>query len=90
MVTLKNDGEKILDKNEKQESQTETVLLEEDGNTAPIVVQERYPDVEGVVVVCEGGDDAALSLHIKEAVTALFGIDAHKVVVCKLQQAYQN
>lgn len=105
MITLKDNGEKILDKNQPYESQTsrskedgkeseqttirsdqETVLIEEGGDTAPIVIQEFYPDIEGVVVVCEGGDNSELALHIKEAVVALFSIDAHKIVVCKLQQ----
>lgn len=105
MITLRDNGEKILDKNQPYESQTsksredgkeseqttirsdqETVLIEEGGDTAPIVIQEFYPDIEGVVVVCEGGDNSELALHIKEAVVALFSIDAHKIVVCKLQQ----
>jgi stage III sporulation protein AG len=105
MITLKDSGEKILDKNQPYESSSEvrkeegtelqqssiksdqeTVLIEEEGNTCPIVVQELYPDIEGVVVVCEGGDNSELSLKIKEAVQALFSIDAHKIVVCKLQQ----
>ena len=105
MITLKDNGEKILDKNQPYESQTSrskedgkeseqttirsdqaTVLIEEGGDTAPIVIQEFYPDIEGVVVVCEGGDNSELALHIKEAVVALFSIDAHKIVVCKLQQ----
>ena len=105
MITLKDNGEKILDKNQPYESESikskeegkesettsiksdqETVLIEKEGDTAPIVVQEMYPEIEGVVVVCEGGDNTALALHIKEAVQALFSIDAHNIVVCKLQQ----
>ena len=105
MITLKDNGEKILDKNQPYESSSEkskeegketeqstiksdqeTVLIEEEGNTQPIVIQELYPDIEGVVVVCEGGDNSELALRIKEAVQALFSIDAHKIVVCKLQE----
>ena len=105
MITLKDDGEKILDKNQPYESKSdevredgkesesssikseqETVLVEEEGGTAPIIVQNRYPEIEGVVIVCEGGDDKVLILHIKEAVQALFSIDAHNIVVCKMQQ----
>jgi stage III sporulation protein AG len=105
MITLKDDGEKILDKNESSENKTEkvteegkeseissiqsdreTVLVEQEGDTTPYVVQVKYPEIEGVVVVCEGGDNSALALRIKEAVQALFSIDAHKVVVCKLKQ----
>lgn len=102
MITLKNNGEKVLEKNLAYESETETlteegkrteknmiknspetVLVEESGDTSPIVVMQTYPEIEGVVVVCEGGDDTEVALHIKEAVQALFSIDAHKIVVCK-------
>lgn len=102
MITCKDTGEKILDKNQPYESESkkekedgkeseqtsirsdqETVLMEQEGNKTPIVIREKYPEIEGVVVVCEGGDNSALALRIKEAVQALFGIDAHKIVVCK-------
>lgn len=102
MITLKDHGEKILDKNQPYENETrtekdsskevedsrirseqETVLIEQDGDTTPFVIMERYPEIEGVVVVCEGGDQKELALHIKEAVQALFDIDIHKVCVCK-------
>lgn len=103
MITLKDKGEKILDKNHPYESDVEkdgaeqtertnirsdqqTVLVEQEGNTSPIIVQEMYPDIEGVLVVCSGGDDPALVLRIKEAVSALFSIDDHKVVVCRSKQ----
>lgn len=105
MITLKDNGEKILDKNQPYESEVSksreegresetnsvrsdqaTVLVEKEGDTLPIVVQERYPEIEGVVVVCEGGDNNSLALRIKEAVSALFSIDSHKIVVCKLKQ----
>lgn len=105
MITCKDTGEKILDKNQPYESETEkvkedgkesectsihsdqeTVLIEQEGDTTPIVVLEKYPEIEGVVVVCEGGDNSALALRIKEAVQALFDIDAHKIVVCKLKK----
>ncbi|MBQ8086671.1 MAG: hypothetical protein IJ232_11260 [Lachnospiraceae bacterium] len=104
MITLKDGGEKILDKNRPYESATdtskedgreevsekiksmqETVLVEQDGNTGPIVVKESYPDREGVVVLCEGGDNKELALKIKEAVSALFSLDAHKIVTGKLK-----
>lgn len=105
MVTLKDGGELILDKNLPYENQVEksteegkvteknvmksdqeTVLVEEGGTSSPIIVQQLTPQIAGVVVVCEGGDDSELALHIKEAVMALFSIDANKIVVCKLHQ----
>lgn len=104
MITLKDNGEKILDKNGTYESETEhetedgmtkeknrmqnspeTVLVEAGGDTSPIIVKEKYPMIEGVVVVCDGGDNLDVAMHIKEALQALFTIDAHKIVVCKSQ-----
>ena len=104
MITLKDGGEKILDKNRPYESATdtskeegkeevseriksmqETVLVEKEGDTGPIIVKEQYPDVEGVVVLCEGGDNKELSLQIKEMAGALFSIEAHKIVIGKLK-----
>ncbi len=104
MITLKDGGEKILDKNrpyestsdtskeegkeevsEKIKSMQETVLVKQDGNTGPIIVKEQYPDIEGVVVLCDGGDNKELSLKIQEIVSALFSIEVHKIVVGKLK-----
>lgn len=103
MITLKDGGEKILDKNRPYESATdtgkgdgkettsekiksvqETVLVNKDGNTEPIIIKEQYPDVCGVVVLCEGGDNRTLSLQIKEVCGALFSLESHKIVVGKL------
>lgn len=104
MITLKNNGEKILDKNQPYETQIdksiengkeseknnikneqETVLIEQEGDTIPIVIEEIYPKIEGVVVVCDGGDNPKLCMHIKEIVKALFSVDSHKIVVSKLE-----
>ena len=40
----------------------------------------------GVVVVAEGAGNAVVETRISNAIKALFSIDAHKIVVCKLQQ----
>lgn len=84
MEKVKEDGKES--EHSTMQSDSETVLIDVDGNTGPIVIQERYPEIAGVVVVCEGGDNTKLSLNIKEAIQALFSVDTHKVVVCKLQQ----
>ena len=105
MITLKDGGEKILDKNrpyesasdtskeegkeavsEKIKSMQETVLVQKDGDTGPIVIKEQYPDVLGVVVLCDGGNNEELIIKIKEIAGALFGLDAHNIVVGKLSQ----
>ncbi len=40
-----------------------------------------YPEVEGVLVSCEGAGRGTVNADITEAVQALFDLDAHKVKV---------
>ena len=63
----------------------ETVFIMADGNTAPIILSEREPEVRGVLVVCEGGNDAKVVVKVKEAVGALFQIESHNIIVCDMQ-----
>lgn len=49
----------------------------------PYISKELSPQVEGVVVLAEGGDNAVVKQNITEAVQALFGIDTHKIRVMK-------
>ena len=50
----------------------------------PYVVQEIYPQVEGVLVVAEGGDNSSVILAITDAIQALFGVDVHKIKIVKM------
>lgn len=66
---------------ETTEDVTRTVIFGADGN--PYVVQTTLPEVQGVLVLAEGGDDGAVRLDIVEAVQVLFDLDAHKIKVVK-------
>lgn len=46
--------------------------------------QKSYPEVEGVFVVTQGGDNSSVNLAITEAIQALFGIDVHKIKIVKM------
>ncbi len=91
MITLKASNEKVTlkDNTDKGDSLTEeTVLIEDsDRNSSPYVLQEKEPELEGVVVVCEGGDDASVKREITGAVSALFQIESHKIKVMKSKEA---
>ena len=64
---------------------TETSVYEEDDSQGqqPYVSKEITPQVEGVVVLAQGGDDPVVVQNITEAVQALFGIDTHKIRIMK-------
>lgn len=65
--------------------QDKTVLTEsETGGSEPIIVKEIEPEVEGVVVICQGGDNAFVQSEVTDAVLALFNVSANKVKVMKM------
>lgn len=67
----------------EQQSQEETVYA--NGiNGEPFVTKEIVPDVEGVLVVAEGGGNAQVAKNISDAVLALFPVEVHKIKVVKM------
>lgn len=54
-----------------------------DGSSTPYVSKEMTPEIEGVVVIADGGDNAVVVESITEAVQALFGVEAHKIKIMK-------
>jgi stage III sporulation protein AG len=57
---------------------------DENGNSTPYIIQELEPEVEGVVVIAEGGDNVNVIMDIIETVEVLFNVPAHKVKVMKM------
>lgn len=55
----------------------------------PYISKELSPEVEGVVVIAQGGDDAVVVKNITDAIQALFGIDTHKIRIMKGRRANQ-
>ena len=53
----------------------------------PYIIMENMPEVEGVIVVCEGGDNKILVSDITNAVESILGVPVHKIKVMKM---YQN
>lgn len=63
-----------------------TVYETNSGKSTPYVIRTASPQVEGVVVVCEGAGTGSVSHNITEAIQALFGIEAHKIKVVKMKE----
>ena len=75
------------------ESQLEVMLSQIEGigqveamiTLEPFIDDQEAPEIRGVLVVSEHGDDPIQILKIQETVMTLFQIDAHKIKVMKLK-----
>ena len=64
----------------------ETVFITDaDGRKTPYVKKTLAAGVEGVTVLAKGGDSYEVQCQITEMIQALFGIEAHKIRVAKMQ-----
>lgn len=78
------EGGSRTNNNVQQEDNT-VLYTDEDGNSVPYIIQELEPEIEGVVVIAEGGDNAELIMDIMDAAEVLFDVPAHKVKVMKMR-----
>lgn len=63
----------------------ESVLVtSEDGDSIPYVIKEIEPEIEGVVVIAEGGGNQTIVGEIIDAVEVLFDVPTHKIKVMKM------
>ena len=91
MVSLKNSSEKILakdtdysdeevngnnDENSNSTQKTETHIFYDTAKNMPVI--------EGVIIVCEGGDNKELVSEITNAVYGLLNVPVHKIKVMKM------
>mgnify|MGYP003310151034 CR=1 FL=1 len=71
----------------KEEAMSEVVIYEKnsDGSTVPYIVKEKMPEIEGVVVIAEGGGNTLTVNNIIDAVMALFDVPIHKIKVLEMK-----
>jgi stage III sporulation protein AG len=67
---------------EKRKSESKVVMS--DKNTA-LIIKERYPQVEGVVIVAQGGGNEEVRKSLEQAAQALLNVDVHKIEVLKMK-----
>lgn len=91
VLTVKSSGRQILaqdgkttERGETTDTQLTTVVVSRgSGSEEPVALQQLSPQYQGALVVCSGGDADAVRLKIVEAVSALTGLGADKISVCK-------
>ena len=60
-------------------------LKDHEGNESPYVMENLEPEIAGVLVVAQGADNPVTVSEITDAVMALFGVEAHKIKVMKME-----
>ena len=80
------------EKQDSEEKSSDTELKEgyitvksADGGEQALLVTEQMPEVRGVAIVCEGGDNEILREKIENAVTAALNITSKRVYICGRQ-----
>ena len=93
MITLEKDAEQVYATEEKKSTKTDGDTMDDDAETNYILVKdsdgsqkalkitEVLPVVQGVVVICKGGDDPQLQQKITDAVTTALHISSARVCV---------
>ncbi|MCC8122049.1 MAG: stage III sporulation protein AG [Oscillospiraceae bacterium] len=77
----------VQQKDNEYERETSTVTISKGSSTQETVaVQEIAPQFLGAVVICPGGGNPAVCLKLTEAVSALTGLGADRISVCKGNQ----
>lgn len=80
------DGEGGSRTNNSVSREESTIMYtDKNGNSVPYIIKEIEPEVEGVIVIAEGGEDPNIKMDIMEAAQVLFGVPAHKVKVMKMK-----
>ena len=96
MITLKDTGEKVVEKDTtrrtdsnatgtQRQDMTSSSGYERDGSVeTPYISNELTPQVEGVLVVAQGGGNSLVKQHLLQSVMALFPLEAHKITIVKM------
>ena len=80
----KDENSKSGDKTSEKSYEKKFVLTDDDSG---VVLKTTEPEVRGVIVVCDGGDNAAVKNGITSAVRAALSVDSNKITVLKMKNS---
>lgn len=80
---LAQDGKRATKDGDSDLTTTTVVLSKGSGQQDTVLLQQLSPQYQGALVVCPGGGDPAVKLKLVEAVSALTGLGADKISICK-------
>ena len=69
---------------EKENVEQKYLLIEQDGEKQPLITTELQPKIQGVVIVCDGADNARVQWDLINVVTTALNISSDRVCVVKI------
>ncbi len=97
MITIETAGETVYARSEKSSTQTqqaeqgvideqtsfesEYTIIDGGDKDTPIVEMHTLPEIKGVAIVCEGGDDITVISDITELVSVVLGVPTNRICV---------
>ncbi len=92
MITLENSSENVFatdteKKNDDSSVNTKDqyVIYDSEKGETPVLIKEYFPKVQGVTVVCSGGDNKIVREKVINSVSSLFNITANRISVSKIK-----
>lgn len=93
MLTLKDTNESVYAKNSNEKNDDssysksyEYVLYDGQDGETPVLIKQYFPQIQGVVVVCEGADNTVVRENVINSVSSLFNIPTSRISVSKIKQ----
>ena len=77
----------LLKKKQSDQFENEYIRMKgADGSENALMTTQMQPEIQGVVVVCDGGEDTVVQQRITEAVTTVLDISSNNVCVTKMAE----
>lgn len=80
---IAQDGTAVQEENRTSRETTSVILSKGSGTQEAVRLQELAPAYRGALVVAQGGDDPLVRLALNQAVSALTGLGADQISICK-------
>lgn len=80
---IAQDGTAVQEADKTSRETTSVLLSKGSGTQEAVRLQELAPAYRGALVVAQGGDDPLVRLALNQAVSALTGLGADQISICK-------
>ncbi len=79
-----SDGEGESADSQSSQKNSYVIITQSDGTETALTITQIMPQVKGVLVICEGGEDEVVKNRIIEAVSAILDVSSSNICVTKL------